>query len=72
VPAARDQAAEDRGPPRLVVDVERLRVELARELDDLFARDRLGAQLELVTLADVFEVEDAVTLHGRCGGRARA
>jgi hypothetical protein len=63
MPAAGDQTAEERGSSGVLVDVERLRIELARELDDLLTRDLLPPELELVALADVFEVEDPATLH---------
>ena len=60
VPAARDQAAEDRILRRLGVEVERLRVELACEGDDLVLADDLAP--ELVDLARL-EVLEGVLRH---------
>ena len=57
VPAAGDQAAEDGLLRRLRVDVERLRVELARESDDLALGDGAAAELETCAGLDVLEEE---------------
>ena len=51
LPAARDDAAEEALARRLRVDVEGLRIVLARELDDLGFAERMAA--ELGALADL-------------------
>src|SRR5258706_2000943 len=57
VPAARREALEDRGLRGLLVEVEGLRIVLAREFLDLVRADRVGAALEAPADAEVVEVE---------------
>src|SRR5581483_4153796 len=59
VPAARDEAAEGRASRRLVVQVEGLRVELAREGDDLLAGHDASSELGYHAGPEVLEVEHA-------------
>ena len=60
VPAARDQAAEDGLLRGLGVDVERLRVELPREVDDLVLGDGAAAELEHLAGLEVLEVRSGM------------
>src|SRR5829696_4376537 len=61
LPAARDQPAEDGVLGRLRVDVERLRVPLPREVDDLVLGERAAAELVDLTRREVLE---GVVRHG--------
>jgi len=56
VPAAGDQPAVDRLFGRFNAGMERLRVEPARELEDLLLADDLLAQLEHLTFAEVLQI----------------
>src|ERR1041384_3135813 len=63
LPAARDEAAEQARLRRLLVQVEGLRIELARVLDDLLLRDLVAPEAHDVAHRDVLEV-----LHARAPG----
>src|SRR5690349_18996865 len=57
LPAARDETAIDRALGRIFVGVERLRVVLPREPDDLVLRQRVRRRLAHLSGCEVFEIE---------------
>jgi hypothetical protein len=70
MPAAGDESSVDRLLGRHRVDVERLRIPLASEGDDLFlAEGRDGPQLDDLAFGEVFEVENRGLQSVRSGGR---
>jgi hypothetical protein len=56
MPAARDETAERAVRRRIELGVKRLRIEPARELDDLLGRDLVRAVLRLVARLKVLPV----------------
>src|SRR5438552_1496832 len=56
VPSAHEQATVDRALRSLLVDMERLRIELSGEGEDAFLRDRPGPELDHVPRREILEV----------------
>ena len=61
VPAARDQPSIDRSLGGFRIDMKRLRVEAAGEVEDLLLADRLLAELEDLAFVEVFQVSHRIT-----------